>query len=333
MKKKLLFTSIEIIIWIAIVAFIGGQCASFINKDLSGGKNYQISFKDIDSLTVGSPVRIMGIQVGHVTQIKPQNDDVYVNFVITDKNLTIPDNSEISLEFTGIAGSKSIEIEPPKKYLNKKKSLKVSEPIRVNSLMDVQTEIASSILDFSYNILNMFGKGETEFVQKQLSMATSTSANCNKVANIKTEDLKTTKSLIKKNINVAQMVTDSAKKELSNINDKVLILSNKKIFKSKITKVNNNLQVISAELNPNIAQLKTKQVQDNICIVNNKIKNFDACSKSVEQFFSKTIDVTLNKMNEVLGITEKNTNKEQTEILYINTKKTKINAINLNKSI
>ena len=63
---------------------------------------------DVDGLIVGSPVRMMGIEVGHVTKIKPIKDEVFVRFIITEKDLKIPQGTVATVEFSGMAGSKSL---------------------------------------------------------------------------------------------------------------------------------------------------------------------------------------------------------------------------------
>ena len=76
---------------------------------------------DVDGLIVGSPVRMMGIEVGHITKIKPTNEEIYVKFIITDKTVLIPQGTVATVEFNGMAGSKSLELYLPDKntYIDK----------------------------------------------------------------------------------------------------------------------------------------------------------------------------------------------------------------------
>ena len=71
---------------------------------------------DIDGLIVGSPVNFMGVPVGHVTKLKIVNDDeIFVKFVIKDKSIKLPKGTIANVEFSGLGGSKSIELYPPDK--------------------------------------------------------------------------------------------------------------------------------------------------------------------------------------------------------------------------
>ncbi len=75
---------------------------------------YTIRFHDVDSIIKGSPVRFMGIIVGHVRNLKRENDQIACEIVVTKPNTAIPDGSVAKVEYNGLGGSKSIEIMPPK---------------------------------------------------------------------------------------------------------------------------------------------------------------------------------------------------------------------------
>lgn len=108
-KMELLFWLIIILVIVAI------SSVSFINKLKTQENDYQVYLQDVYGLIVGSPVRILGIPVGHVTEITPINDEVKVKFIITNKDVIIPQGTELTVEFSGMAGSKSLELYPPDK--------------------------------------------------------------------------------------------------------------------------------------------------------------------------------------------------------------------------
>ena len=85
---------------------------------------------DVDGLIVGSPVRMMGIEVGHVTKIKPTNEEVFVKFILTDDSVKIPQGTVATVEFSGMAGSKSLELYLPDKttYIEKNTPILTVEP-------------------------------------------------------------------------------------------------------------------------------------------------------------------------------------------------------------
>lgn len=106
----------ELLIWLLIILIIVALFSmGKIFKEKNDTNDYQIFLQDVDGLIVGSPVRMMGIEVGYITKIKPTNDEVYVNFILTDPNVYVPQGSVATVEFSGMAGSKSLELYLPDK--------------------------------------------------------------------------------------------------------------------------------------------------------------------------------------------------------------------------
>ena len=73
--------SIELLVWLIVVLLVVATCSILYMHNEKHNNDYSIFLPDIDGLIVGSPVRILGIDVGHVVKIKPVNDTVYVNSV------------------------------------------------------------------------------------------------------------------------------------------------------------------------------------------------------------------------------------------------------------
>ena len=109
MNKPIL---IEIIIWCLILtvifcAGIFGYSKIFVEPNI-----YDIEFKDIDGITKGSPVRFMGINIGYVKKLIPEEKHIHVKIVVTKKDIKIPNGTIARVEFYGLGGSKSIELMP-----------------------------------------------------------------------------------------------------------------------------------------------------------------------------------------------------------------------------
>ena len=110
---------------------------------------------DVDGLIVGSPVRFLGIQVGHVTKIQLVSSDIYadiyVKFIITQKGLTLPTGAIATVEGSGLGGSKSLEIYPPK---NKKqdKIIVSKDSTRLNKVMSLFNTIFKDIEEIFTNL-------------------------------------------------------------------------------------------------------------------------------------------------------------------------------------
>src|SRR5574344_697246 len=101
MKKKIIRFLEILILCIILLGLIIGipiyRHAQKLQKD-----SYNIIFRDIDGLKVGAPVRLMGLQIGYVSTVKVIDDEIFVSFIITSDNVTIPDNSLACVESYGI---------------------------------------------------------------------------------------------------------------------------------------------------------------------------------------------------------------------------------------
>lgn len=144
----------ELLFWlviILIVVFVSTM--TYINKEKSSSNDYQIFLQDVDGLIVGSPVRMMGIEVGHVTKIKPTNDEVYVKFILTNPDVYIPQGTAVTVEFSGMAGSKSLELYLPDKnsYVdNSSPVLVVTQPKRLHDAMGLLNDMYKKLTSIIY---------------------------------------------------------------------------------------------------------------------------------------------------------------------------------------
>ena len=103
---------VEILIWISIlVALFSGAALAYHNFYVKPN-TYTILFKDIDGITAGSPVRFMGINIGHVRKLTSIDKSIAVKILVTKKDLKIPNGTTARVEFYGLGGSKSIELMP-----------------------------------------------------------------------------------------------------------------------------------------------------------------------------------------------------------------------------
>ncbi len=144
---------LELLIWLLIILLII-TISTAINKINNREVNYYTIFmSDIDGLIEGSPVRMMGIEVGYVTKIKPTNEDVYIKFLITDKNISIPQGTFATVEFNGMAGSKSLELYLPDKttYIDKNiPIITVNPPKRLHDAVGLLNEMFDKLGSIIY---------------------------------------------------------------------------------------------------------------------------------------------------------------------------------------
>lgn len=134
----------ELLIWLIIIlVIIAFSTFSYMHK-VKSDNTFNIYMPDVDGLIVGSPVRMMGIEVGHIIKIRPTNDEVFVKFIITDDTIQLPQGTIATVEFSGMAGSKSLELYLPDKqtYINKDVPiLAVNPPKRLHDAMGLLNEM------------------------------------------------------------------------------------------------------------------------------------------------------------------------------------------------
>lgn len=175
-KYKKLARFIELSIWFLLLVFFLG-IGYIAKQNYNQHKTYQIFLQDVDGIIKGSPVRMMGIHIGYVRKVKIINDMVFVDFIINQDGIEIPKGSKVTVEFTGLGGSKSIEIYTPKDKVPKgSQTFEVQQPRRLGaalSLLDSMLEKISAIMfqctSFTDSINRAFSQAETPKSNKPMS--------------------------------------------------------------------------------------------------------------------------------------------------------------------
>lgn len=173
---KKLARFIELSIWFLLLVFVLG-IGYVAKQNYNQHKTYQIFLQDVDGIIKGSPVRMMGIHIGYVRKVKIINDMVFVDFIINQDGIEIPKGSKVTVEFTGLGGSKSIEIYTPKDKVPKgSQTFEVQQPRRLGaalSLLDSMLEKISAIMfqctSFTDSINRAFSQAETPKSNKPMS--------------------------------------------------------------------------------------------------------------------------------------------------------------------
>ncbi|MBR6098893.1 MCE family protein [bacterium] len=116
-KTKIrLFSALEVIVWLLVIVMVVGFIRYKHEKRIGEYRTYRIFMQDVDGLIEGSSVRMMGVPIGYIKTINIVQDEVYVKFVVTEENVELPSGVIATVEFNGMAGSKSLEIYPPDSY-------------------------------------------------------------------------------------------------------------------------------------------------------------------------------------------------------------------------
>ena len=190
----------ELLIWLVIILIIVAVSTITYVSNTQKDNDYNIFMSDVDGLIVGSPVRMMGIEVGHVTKIKPTNGEVYIKFLITDKSLTLPQGTIATVEFSGMAGSKSLELYLPDSntYIdNNVPMITVNPPKRLhdaagllNDMFDKLNSILSNSSSFGNQIqkmdlpkVNSNGQNMNDFLKFADDMVHESNAKADKLGN------------------------------------------------------------------------------------------------------------------------------------------------------
>lgn len=136
-----LYAWIEFVIWLLIVAVTVFGIKYHHYQTQKQYKSYQIFMEDVDGLIVGSPVKFLGVQIGYVKNIQIISSSVYIKFVITQKGLALPVGSIATVEASGLAGSKALEIYPPIKDNPTDKIIVSKDPTRLGKVMSLFDDI------------------------------------------------------------------------------------------------------------------------------------------------------------------------------------------------
>ena len=126
---------VEFAVWLIVAAVLIFGFRYHHYQTQKQFKSYQIFMSDVDGLIVGSPVKFLGVQIGHVKKIQIISSEVYIKFMITQKDLVLPVGSIATVEASGLGGSKALEIYPPNKNIPTDKIILSKDPTRLSKIM------------------------------------------------------------------------------------------------------------------------------------------------------------------------------------------------------
>lgn len=209
--KRHLFWIVELFIWLLILFSVSGviMFAKYTYK--KNFNTYQIFLPDVDGLIVGSPVKFMGIQIGYVNQVDIVGEDVYVKFVITEKGVRIPPAARVTVEFSGLGGSKSLEVYPPSPQGNPSgKFIVIQSPKRIHDSLGLLNDMFDKAIGLTYDVSHFMD--EIDIIKKEDEN--------------KSNDSETTKRLL----NFSNNWLDNAQTNVDKVTNK---LNNKKEHKNE----------------------------------------------------------------------------------------------------
>jgi len=301
--RKLFILLLEISIGILLLSLLLFMGIDKFRTHIYTHPSYIVTFKDVDGLSVGSPVRLMGKQVGNITKLELLDSEIYVTFRITEKATVIPDESIASIQFTGLAGSRSLEIMPKKRKLSTNKKMIYSrEPVRINSILQAQTAIFENLLEFCRGIFAFFDKNSIDSTEKNLKTTSEYMQESNQSMD---ETLKT----IKKSGSDLSKNTKEIKKFLNEHNQKIdsAYKSFNKLAKDQKLKNNmDNIQTTVENLSKS-ADNTNKKVSE----VTNNLNNFNSNLKNFNQKINKVKNREIEYVSEINKSIQKTTGNMQ----------------------
>lgn len=156
MKKHLIWIS-EVLIWIFIIIVLIMGLFLYKHLKLKEKHSYHVFFADTNGIRNGSPVKIMGNEIGYVSNVKVINSsEIFISFVITKPEISIPTGTIANIESTGIVGSRSLELYPPKTKIETGSELIIpSNPERVQGVFTNSSRTAEIIYSAASGVNKM----------------------------------------------------------------------------------------------------------------------------------------------------------------------------------
>lgn len=155
MKNKTMWI-IELLAWGLILFSIIFACGYFNQKKIKENNTYYVFFNDVDGLIKGSPVKIQGYQIGYISHIELLEENAFITFIVTEKDFEMPSKLSASIAFTGMGGSKSLELFVPNNDTKDKNYITAKEPRRINDFYIYQNQIAKLLVSMTGDFMNMF---------------------------------------------------------------------------------------------------------------------------------------------------------------------------------
>lgn len=178
MGSKLKYIRIEVLVWIiALLLLLLGFSVHYRNS-LKQYETHKIFLSDVDGLIVGSPVKFMGVQVGYINKIKIVDDSVYLRFIIKDKNLHLPWGTLATVEFSGMAGARSLELYPPRVDSKEQELdyIKVINPTRLSESARMLYQMYNKFMDICFG-MSLFGNKVKSIERPEVSAGSDVSVS------------------------------------------------------------------------------------------------------------------------------------------------------------
>lgn len=154
--KKHMWWIVELLVWGVIIFSTLFISIYVYNAEVRKRYTYYVFFHDVDGLIKGSPVKMQGYQVGYISNISLVNNEVFVTFIITDKTFTMPKEMTATVEFTGMGGSKSLDLRVVNNPKGTENIISALEPRRLQDFYVYGNQIAQNIVFVTSDFMTLF---------------------------------------------------------------------------------------------------------------------------------------------------------------------------------
>ncbi|MCS6266823.1 MAG: MCE family protein [Vampirovibrio sp.] len=144
----------DLLLWLVITGVVVGitTLCDMDTKQLAKHKTtIMLTLQDAYSLSKGSMVRLMGVPIGYVDNVKlAPNNSVIVLLKLNPDITTLPAGAKGTVVAYGLGGSKSLDFELPtatekQAGSGREAALSVSNPLRQKALLQAQIEVAKTL--------------------------------------------------------------------------------------------------------------------------------------------------------------------------------------------
>lgn len=274
MKKKLTLLLLEItavVVLVALLAFLG---IDRYNKIFNNYPVYVVEFDDVDGLFVGCPVRFSGLQVGHVIKEEVKNDKILVSFKITRKNVKIPKGSTAGIEFTGLVGSKSLEIRPPAIAASTEQLIYPKEPLRISSIIEIQNKFGGVLLEISDSAANFLSTNKDSFGANMQKVGDSLKETSDFIKDSGKTIEGSTRTVVQKTKEI-QEISENASKSISGVNDVLNSVVNGETTQESLKKVKESTEKLSSLVEKEKMEKSISALSENLNGFNKNVKQMN----------------------------------------------------------
>lgn len=270
-------------------------------------RSFQViaTFATINGVQVGSPVRYRGVTVGRIDQISPGANGVEVKINISPADLTIPRDSELTVNQSGLLGETVLDILPrrevaPDAIAGKpleqdcNRDVILCQGSRIQGSLGISTdELIRATIRFADTYSSPQFTGNVNALTKNSSVAAAEIAQLSREV---TSLVKSARQEIGTFSNTARSISTTANEAtltIAQVNN--LLTANR----STIVSTLDNLNATSTELRSTVARLSpvVNQVQQS-----SLIRNLETLSANAAQASANFRDVS-NSLNNPNGLT------------------------------